>query len=208
MLFLFTAGASYGESYAAKDVLFSVGFLVSPVELGSDWGEVNVQNATLDMTHDAKLGEPGLGFDLQAFYFLHPRLALGLDFSSEWFLEEYSSGWWVDGATQQQRYFAAARIFINPEDSYKLYLALGAGIAHTKMTMEFDSQEDFKDTGFGYYAGIGVEKQLGPHWAIGLEARYNGNKFDDTHLAHNGNIMHVYKQANYLSAVLRMNYKL
>lgn len=76
------------------------------------------------------------------------------------------------------------------------------------MTIEFEPHERFRDTGFGYYAGLGIERNWGKHWGVGLEARYNGNKFDDVHCGSGGHYMRVYQKANFLSAVLRLNYKI
>ena len=197
-----------GGAYEANDKILSVGAILSPVELGSDWGEVNVEDLSRYMAHDAKLGEPGVGFEVQAFYFLNPHVAVGVDLSHEWFLKEVSSGWYVNGWTHQQRYMLASRIYANPEAPYKVYLALGGGVALTKMTMEFTTEESFKDTGFGYYAGLGVEKKWGKHWGLGLEARYNGNDFDVSRRVGNNDLVHIYRQANFLSAVLQVNYQL
>lgn len=196
------------DAYEPGDIVLSAGMITSPVELGTDWGEVNIENAALGITHDAKLGEPGVGLDFQAFYFLHPRIAVGVDLSHQLFITERSSGWYVDGGTRQQRYLLASRIFINPESKYKVYLALGGGIARTKMTVDFQPHERFKDTGFGYYAGLGVERNFSKHWGYGLEVRYSGNEFEDSHLSKKGEPLRVYPKANYVSGILRINYKL
>ena len=74
------------QAYETKDVMVSIGAITSPVELGSDWGEVNVEDRTLGITHDAKLGEPGVGLDLQVFYFLNPHIAVGVDLSHQLFV--------------------------------------------------------------------------------------------------------------------------
>ena len=44
--------------------------------LGSDWGEFNVFNTATGVEHDAKLGDPSLGLNVHAFYFLSPRVAV------------------------------------------------------------------------------------------------------------------------------------
>lgn len=118
----------FAQAYTLGDVVLSGGVVASPVGLGSDWGEVNVEDRTLGITHDSKLGEPGVGVDVQAFYFVHPRVAIGLEFSHQLFIKERSSGWYLDGLTRQEQYLLALRIFINPEDNYKVYLAMGAGV--------------------------------------------------------------------------------
>ncbi len=198
----------YGQTYQAQDWVLSMGGIISPVELGSDWGEVNVENITAGITHDAKLGEPGVGIDLQALYFVNPRLAVGAEFSQEWFLEELSSGWWVDGKTSQQRYLLAARVYLNPQSRAKVYAALGGGLAHTKISIDFSPEADFSYTGFGYYVGLGLDYALNHRWSLGAEMRYNGNKFHDKQTLANGDLAQVYRQANYLAGMLRVNYRM
>ena len=59
-------------------------------------GEVNIRDITAGVEHDSKLGEPGLGMEVQALYFVHPRVAVGVEASQEWFAEELSrlvGGW-------------------------------------------------------------------------------------------------------------------
>lgn len=55
-------------------------------------GEVNIRDITAGVEHDSKLGEPGLGMEVQALYFVHPRVAVGVEASQEWFTKELSSG--------------------------------------------------------------------------------------------------------------------
>ncbi len=205
---LFPAAEGYGYGYQANDWVFSVGAISAPVELGSDWGEINVEAIEPGIAHDSKLGEPGLGLDLQALYFVHPHIAVGADISQIWFLPERSSGWWVDGKTSQQRYLAAARVYVNPQSRTRVYASLGAGVAHSKISIELSPTEDFEYTGFAYYAGLGVERSINEHWSLGWELRYNGNKFHDEKQIASGDHMALYRQANYISSVLRVNYQI
>lgn len=202
------AGSVYAKSYVAPKWMFSVGGILSPVELGSDWGEMNVVDVTRKIEHDSKLGEPGLGLDAQAMYFVHPNVAVGLETAQEWFPEEVSSGWWVRGKTSQQRYLASMRVYLNPQSKTMMYAALGGGIAHTKFSINFSPEEEFSYTGFAYYAGLGVERRFNERWSVGVELRYNGNKFHDKHLIFNGDQMEVSHQANYLSSTLRASYRI
>lgn len=171
-------------------------------------GEVNIRDITAGVEHDSKLGEPGLGMEVQALYFVHPRVAVGVEASQEWFTKELSSGWWVDGKTSQQRYLLATRWYVNPQSKTKVYAALGGGLAHTKISLDFSPEEEFSYTGFGYYAGLGIERSLNAHWSVELEMRYNGNKFHDEKQIANGDYMEVSHQANYLSGILQMNYRI
>lgn len=176
--------------------------------VGERLGEVNIRDITAGVEHDSKLGEPGLGMEVQALYFVHPRVAVGVEASQEWFAEELSSGWWVDGKTSQRRYLLATRWYVNPQSKTKVYAALGGGLAHTKISLDFSPEEEFSYTGFGYYAGLGIERSLNAHWSVELEMRYNGNKFHDEKQIANGDYMEVSHQANYLSGILQMNYRI
>lgn len=202
------AGRVYAQSDVTPKWMFSVGGIISPVELGSDWGEVNVVNVTRKIEHDSKLGEPGLGADAQVMYFVHPNVAVGLEAAQEWFPEEVSSGWWVRGKTSQQRYLASVRVYLNPQSKTMVYAALGGGVAHTKFSINFSPEEEFSYTGFAYYAGLGVERRLNERWSVGVEMRYNGNQFHDKHAISNGDQMEVSRHANYLSSTLRANYRI
>lgn len=200
--------------YAYEKGQFSIGLgaIYSPIEIGTDYGEVNVDNTTTRECHDAKLGKPGWGGELQALYFLSSRVGVGLSFSDQYFASDLSSGWYVNNHTRMQNYMAVGHIFLTPNSAFKLYIPLGMGAAHTVYTKDFstagDRKQHFSYTGFAYYAGIGVEKEIFSRWSLGLEARYNANRFHDSSTALNGDHLTVYKRANFFSLILRAIYTL
>lgn len=203
----FAAGAQARE-YRAGDVIVGLGAVSSALELGTDWGEVNVDDQTANISHDAKLGKPGMGGELQVLYFIHPRVAAGVSFQDQYFAQDLASGWYVNMKTRQRNYMAVGRVFLTPETSYKLYIPLAVGVADTDMSVDFGPKEHFRYTGFAYYAGLGVERLLGERWGLAFEIRYNGNKFHDSKNITNGDRVVVYPKTNYISTVLRANYRI
>lgn len=98
---------------------------------------------------------------------------------------------------------------LTPESAYKLYVPLGMGLAHTNFAMKFaDGNKHFTYTGFAYYVGLGVEKELSERFSLGLEARYNVNKFHDSTNRNNGNHVTVYPRASFMSVLLRLIYRI
>ena len=83
------------------------------------------------------------------------------------------------------------------------------GFIHTDFSVDFpEGKKHFTYTGFSYYVGLGVERDLSEHFSLGLEARYNGNKFYDSATRGNGDHVVVYPRANFLSVLLRVIYKI
>lgn len=208
LLCVVLASVAQANEYRPGDVVIGLGAVSSPLGLGTDWGEVNVEDQTADIAHDAKLGKPGLGGELQALYFIHPRVAAGVSFQDHYFAQDLASGWYVNMKTRQRNFMAVGRVYLTPQFSYKLYIPLAVGVADTDMSVDFGPKEHFRYTGFAYYAGVGVERLLGEHWGLGFEIRYNGNKFHDSKTITNGNHVVVYPKTNYISTVLRANYRI
>ena len=88
------------RAYHTGDVTFGLGAVYSPLALGTDFGEMNVDDIQANISHDAKLGKPGMGGELQALYFIHPRVGVGLSFSDQYFSSDLSSGWQLNTRTQ------------------------------------------------------------------------------------------------------------
>lgn len=197
------------RAYQAGNVTVGLAATYSPLALGTDFGEVNVADRQAAIAHDAKLGKPGLGGELQALYFLNPRVGLGISFEDQYFASDFSSGWRLNTRTRMRNYMAVGHIFLTPQSAYKLYIPLGIGAAHTNFAMKFpDGNKHFTYTGFAWYAGLGVERELSEHFNLGLEARYNGNKFHDSSTRNNGDHVTVYPRANFFSVLLRVIYKI
>lgn len=203
----FTANA-----YQTGDISVGLSAVYSPLMLGTDFGEVNVEDQTLPLAHDAKLGKPGLGGELQALYFVSPRVGVGVSFADQYFSSDLSSGWGLNTRTRMRSYMAVGHVFLTPQSTYKLYIPLGIGLAQTNFSMDFhplgDNKAHFNYTGFAYYMGIGVEKALSPRFSLGLETRYNANRFHDSTTRTNGDHVRVYPRANFFSVLLRVIYTL
>ncbi len=199
------------RAYQAGDVTVGVGAVYSPLALGTDFGEINVDDPQAHMAHDAKLGKPGMGGEVQALYFISPRVGLGLSVADQYFSSDMASGWQLNTRTRMHNYMAVAHVFLTrPQTAYQVYIPLGLGLAQTDFSMDFrplgDSKKHFNYTGFAYYAGLGVERGLSSRLRLGLEARYNVNRFHDSTTRDNGNHVTVYPRANFLSVLLRVIY--
>lgn len=197
------------RAYQTGDVTIGAAAVFSPLALGTDFGEMNVDDRQARTGHDAKLGKPGMGGEVQALYFISPRVGVGVSFQDQYFASDFSSGWRLNTRTRMQNYMAVGHIFLTPQRAYKLYIPLGMGAAHTDFAMKFpDGNTHFKYTGFAFYAGLGVEKEVSDRFSLGLEARYNMNKFHDSTHRNNGNHVTVYPRANFMSVLLRLIYKI
>lgn len=201
------------RAYQTGDVLLGAAFVASPLELGTDWGEVNVDDQTDNISHDAKLGHPGLGGEISALYFVHPRVALGVLAEDQNFDTDLSSGWQINTSTRQRNYMLASRIFLtDTENLYKVYLPLAVGVARTDMTVDFTTNEHFRYTGFAGHAGLGVERALTDRWALDFEVRYNVNRFHASKQVsagpHAGHHVTIYPRAAYVTTSLRVLYRI
>lgn len=199
-------------AYEKGQITLGLGAVYSPLEIGTEWGEVNVDDTTEGASHDAKLGKPGIGGELQALYFWNKYVGTGISFSDQYFARDLSSGWYVYNHARMQNYMAVGHIFLTPDSSFKLYIPLGLGAAHTVYTKDFSTQGDrkyhFSYTGFACYIGMGVEKSFSSHWSLGLETRYNSNRFHDSSTRRNGNHITVYPRGNFVSLIVRAIYVL
>ncbi|MBP5617072.1 MAG: porin family protein [Elusimicrobiaceae bacterium] len=211
-IFICLLTAISAHAYQAGDFSAGLAAVYSPLELGTAWGEVYVGDQTASTYHDAKLGKPGLGGELQALYFVSPRVGVGLSFQDQYFAKDLSSGWYLYNHTHMQNYMAVGHVFFNPQSPWKVYTALGAGLAHTRFTMDFTREgggnEKFDYTGFAYYAGLGIEKEISSRLSLGLEARYNGQKFHASHNRCDGHHVTVRPKANFMSFLVRLIYRI
>lgn len=167
--------------------------------LGSDWGEFNVFNTATGVEHDAKLGDPSLGLNVHAFYFLSPRVAVGLSFGYDYFPTDRASGLELDVNTKSLHYLFLTRIYLNPQAALKFYVPAGVGVANTRVKIDMHPAEKFQDTGFSAAVGLGTEYMIFRHMGINLEARYNYSKFDTSKWNASGQYIKLFPQASYLS---------
>ena len=200
------------HAYEKGDVTIGLAAVYSPLALGTDFGEMNVDDQALNVSHDAKLGKPGLGGEVQALYFVSPRVGVGVSFTDQYFSRDLSSGWRLDTRTRMRNYMAVGHVILTTGRKYQFYIPLGIGMAQTDFSVDFgplgDNKEHFKYNGFAYYAGLGVEKEINAHFSWGVEARYNGNRFHDSTARTNGDHVVVYPRANFLSVLARVIYRI
>ncbi len=207
---LLTCVACGLRAYESGQFSISLGAVYSPLEVGTEFGEINIDNTQTGISHDAKLGKPGIGGELQALYFLNPYIGLGVSFADQYFASDLSSGWYVHNHSRMQHYMGVGHIFLTPKSTYKVYLPLGIGAAHTNFVQDFSSMGDHKHhftyTGFSYYVGLGIEREIASHWNIGFETRYNRNKFHASSTCLDGAHLTAYPRANFFSLLLRVIY--
>lgn len=196
------------RAYEAGDVSLALGAVYSPIMIGTDFGEVNVNDSTAGICHDAQLGKPGVGGEVQLRYFVAPRLALGLSAEDQYFSSDVASGFELNTRTRMRQYMLFAHYFLPEFSSYRIYVPVAAGAAHTDFSMDFRevgaNKQHFTYTGFSGYLGIGAEKDLSARVSIGAEARYHLNRFHDSRTRNDGHRVTVYPRANFFSFVLRV----
>ncbi len=212
LLTLFLSAALGINAYESGQVSLALGAMFSPLEVGTEFGEVTVDDPQAGLSHDAKLGKPGLGGELQALYHISPVVGVGLSFSDQYFAEDLSSGWYVNNHTRMRHYMALSHVFLTPHRAFKLYIPLAVGATQTDFVQDFarfgESKKHFKYTGFSYYVGLGVEKEISSHWNVGLEARYMRQPFHACATRDNGDHVRVHPRANFFSFALRAIYTL
>ena len=189
-------------AYERGQFTLGLGAVYSTLALGTDFGEMNVDDQQANISHDAKLGKPGLGGELQALYFVSPRVGVGLSVADQYFASDLSSGWQLNTQTRMRNYMAVSHVFLTPESAFKLYIPLGLGLAQTDFSMNFHPLGSSK-THFRYH-GLALSARVN----LGLEARYNANRFHDSATRAGGNHVTVYPRANFMSVLLRVIYTL
>ncbi|MBR5151759.1 MAG: outer membrane beta-barrel protein, partial [Elusimicrobiaceae bacterium] len=150
--------------------------------------------------------------ELQALYFFSPRVGVGVSFADQYFSKDFASGWRLNTHTRMSNYMAVGHVFLTPQSTWQVYIPLGLGLAQTDFAMDFsklgDSMNHFTYNGFAYYVGVGVEREVSERFSLGVEARYNGNKFHASSTRANGDHVTVYPRANFLSLLVRLIYRI
>lgn len=201
------AFASQESAYQAGDIVVGLGLKTSSPGLGTDWGEFNVENKTSGTAHDAKPGEPSLGIDIQAAYFLTQWLAVGISLGDEYFDHEVASGVNMGVDTRVYNYLFLTRVFLNPNQKFKVYVPLAVGAADISSRIYMHPKETFDYRGFAAHAGLGVARVLNERWGWAFEMRYNYNKFHRTRGNARGEVYRIYPNLNYVSMSLRADYR-
>ncbi len=201
------AAAAEGLMHRSGEWNIGVGLKTSTPGLGTDWGEFNVDNETLGISHDAKPGTTSGGFDVQILRFFSSWLAAGIAFGDEYFDYDVASRVNMDVDSRVNNFLALARIFLNSSRRYKYYISLAVGVGHIMSNIEMQPKESFHYTGFAGHAGLGMERLINEHWGLAAELRYNYNKFHSTQINARGERYRVYPRLNYFSFSLRTDYR-
>ena len=133
-------------------------------------------------------GTLGDEWGLAYYYTVEEHIGLGADLSAAFFdggdVNFVGSG---DDEEMNSRLFNAmlsARFTLNPQNRFRLYVPVGAGLVSSKQKMKVDSgslhyHKSATDNSFGWFIGAGLESDIGHSgWSWGLEARLNGFSYD------------------------------
>lgn len=133
-------------------------------------------------------GTLGDEWGLSYYYNVEEHIGLGADLSLASFdggdVNLFGSG---DDEEMSARLFNAmlsARFTLNPQQRFRFYVPVGAGLVSSKQKMEVNSNslhysKSATDNSFGWFIGAGLESDIGHNgWSWGLEARLNGFSYD------------------------------
>lgn len=136
-------------------------------------------------------GTLGLEYGLSYYYLITDHIGLGADlsygnFEGGSFLVSTDK---VDDRTQLFNAMLSARFTLNPSNVFRFYIPAGAGLTVARQNMSIDRHgvdygEKATDNSFGWFAGFGLEFDLGSgsDWSLGLEGRYNMFNYDTSKL--------------------------
>ena len=126
-----------------------------------------------------------LGFSY--YYLLTDHVGVGADIS----YGDFDGGDFfvsADKVSDETKLFNAmlsARLVANPSNLFRFYMPLGVGLTAARQNLNIhrrgvDYSRKATDTSLGFFAGAGVEFDLGQDsgWAVGLETRYNSFRYD------------------------------
>lgn len=145
-----------------------------------------------------KWGKTGFAGEVQGLYFFNEYIGAGAHFGYNWFGEE--NGLKIKG----YNIMADGKFVINPEDTYRVYIPVGIGVAKYKADASFGGMSGTIDSDmtFAYNAGVGVETNITPEIIIGVEGKFNATKFKNDD---NGN--DVDQDLQYVTAMVKIGYK-
>lgn len=171
---------------------------------------------------DLDWADAGVSLGASYVYFVNEHFGLGAELSGSVFAESeydfYSAREWENVKTSMAllNAMAVARVNINPYSRVRVYIPFGLGITSAEGRVKLDGYEsgyyykgELKEntTSFGYFAGVGVEADLGQsNWVLGGEVRYSGFQFDTDKFFNDGDGAGK-KNYSYLSFLAKVGYK-
>lgn len=167
-------------------------------------------------------GDTGIQSGISYVYFINEHLGVGAEFSGAVFAEAeynfYGAGLDYENIKTSMILFnamATARINLNPYNRVRVYIPFGLGFTSAEGKVKLAGHESGRyykgevtgnTTSLGYFAGVGLEADLGrSNWVLGGEVRYSGFQFD-TDEFFNGDGFGK-KNYSYLSVLAKIGYK-
>lgn len=169
-------------------------------------------------------GKGGAVFGFSYLIFPSEYFGIGLEANDGFFGGEdykYSKAgkdYKVDTGMNVFNAMVSMRANLNPQSRFRFYIPFGAG--YTWSTSLFVSEETVggysKDEKYhassgslGYFGGFGFEIDLGDHWSLGGEGRYNGFTYDTDKIAkkYGGDKLVGKKDYSYISVVFKASYR-
>lgn len=164
----------------------------------------------------------GVSLGASYLYFVSDHFGLGAELSGSVFAEsEYNIyGYGVyENIKMSMTLFnamAVARVNINPYSRVRVYIPFGLGLTSAEGTVKmhghdsryyYNGEMNETTTSLGYFAGVGVETDLGQsNWMLGGEVRYSGFQFDTDKFFASGDGFGK-KNYSYFAALVKIGYK-
>lgn len=98
--------------------------------------------------------------------------------------------------TEDFTLFLSSQIYLTSDKLERVYIPFGAGIINSAVEITGKNYygtatENFKDTSFSFYVGLGVQGQINEVVDIGVEGRYTWSKLSDKGFSSDHNFISV-----------------
>lgn len=140
-------------------------------------------------------GTLGGDLALSYHYFTNPYIGVGAEISRAHFsgndLANVGSNHEAEDTTVLYNFMLATRFTANPENRFRIYMPLGAGLVSARQELKINYHnlhhtQKATDNTFGWFIGLGLESDIGQNgWSWGFETRYNAYWFDTDKLVKN-----------------------
>lgn len=142
-------------------------------------GSIVPQNKVDMYGYSLSWGKVGLGLGAKYLYFVADQFAIGAEIEHNMFSQATNYNTLVIKSSATN-YMLALRLNIADEESMRLYIPFGLGIASKKAKLSYSyMNETASHTDFAYNIGIGIEQEIENGNALGLELKYNCLKWDE-----------------------------
>ena len=183
-------------------------------------GAVSVSGAEIDFeapwgtASSVSILEGAVSYGAQYLYALNPYIAVGAEFNANNFESTTDTVWgygYEESLTSKMdvySLFVAGRLTTNPSHVIRFYIPFGLGVAAAKSSMtanipDIVASGSETDYPFIYYAGLGVEGNMGDNWIFGREMRYSKFSMDTSKLVKDGGD----EDFSFLSFLFKLSYR-